>query len=200
MKLVGLLDSPYVRRAAVALHLLGLPFEHQFLSVFRDYQTLHTINPVVKAPTLVLDDGSILMDSTLIIEYAEHLAGRRLRPSDPVLGLRDLRLTGLALAACEKTVQMVYETKMRPLDKQHQPWLDRVREQLQSAYRELEMALDLIGPGVVLTQTGPFSTAIAWRFTHYMMPGQISLTTHRRLTELSEQAEQLPAFQLTPLE
>ena len=60
MKLIGMLDSPYVRRTAISLQLLGVPFEHQSLSVFRTYDEFRRINPVVKAPTLVFGrDGTL---------------------------------------------------------------------------------------------------------------------------------------------
>ncbi|WP_347329100.1 glutathione S-transferase N-terminal domain-containing protein, partial [Ralstonia pseudosolanacearum] len=81
MKLIGMLDSPYVRRTAISLKLLGLPFEHAPVSVFRHFDAFRAINPVVKAPTLVCDDGTVLMDSTLILDYAEALAGRSLMPA-----------------------------------------------------------------------------------------------------------------------
>ena len=58
MKLIGMLDSPYVRRVAISLQLLDLPFEHQSLSVFRTFDEFSRTNPVVKAPTLVCDDGT----------------------------------------------------------------------------------------------------------------------------------------------
>ena len=54
-----------------------LPFEHRSVSVFRGFDEFRRINPVVKAPTLVCDDGTVLMDSGLIIEYAESIAARR---------------------------------------------------------------------------------------------------------------------------
>jgi glutathione S-transferase len=92
MKLVGMLDSPYVRRVAISIQLLGLRFEHQSLSVFRTFSEFQKINPVVKAPTLVCDDGEVLMDSTLILQYAEALAHpRTLMPSD----LRELRMRSI---------------------------------------------------------------------------------------------------------
>ena len=68
MKLIGMLDSPYVRRVAVSLQVMGIEFEHQSLSVFRGYDEFALINPVVKAPTLLFDDGGMLMDSTLILQ------------------------------------------------------------------------------------------------------------------------------------
>ena len=120
MKLIGMLDSPYVRRVAISLQLLGLRFEHHSLSVFRTFPEFQRINPVVKAPTFVCDDGEVLMDSTLILEYAEVLARpRTLMPSDRPELQHDLRLIGLALAACEKSVQIIYERGLRPPEKLH---------------------------------------------------------------------------------
>lgn len=74
MQLIGMLDSPYVRRVAVSLQLLEVPFEHRAISVFGTYEQFRQINPVVKAPSLICDDGSVLMDSTLILDYAQSLA------------------------------------------------------------------------------------------------------------------------------
>ena len=127
MQLIGMLDSPYVRRTAISLHLLGVPFEHRPVSVFSTFDQFHAINPVVKAPTLVCDDGTVLVDSSLIIDYAETFSGRSLMPSGITERTHALRVTGLALTACEKTVQIVYEHNLRPAEKQHQPWIDRVQ-------------------------------------------------------------------------
>ena len=68
MRLIGMLDSPYVRRVAVSLTFMGLDFSQESVSVFRHYEAFAAINPVVKAPTLVTDAGMVLMDSTLILE------------------------------------------------------------------------------------------------------------------------------------
>eukprot|EP00659_Diplonema_papillatum_P023247 gene23247-35621_t len=154
MKLVGMLDSPYVRRVAISLELYGVAFEHQALSVFSTFDEFSGINPVVKAPTLVLDDGTVLMDSGLILEYLEALApagSRLLPPSAPALA-RDLQVIGLALAACEKTVQIVYEHHLRPAEKLHQPWIDRVTGQLLAAYALLEARVAERDSDLPLTQ------------------------------------------------
>lgn len=159
MQLIGMLDSPYVRRVAISLHHLGISFEHQPLSVFRDFDTFSRINPIVKAPTLVTDDGTVLVDSTLILQYIDGISDNRLMPRTA----SDIRLTGIALMACDKTVQIVYERTLRPSDKQHQPWLDRVTQQLYAAYEALEtstgrLALQPLGQTAI-------TTAVAWRFT-----------------------------------
>ncbi len=98
MKLIGMLDSPYVRRVAISFQLLDIPFEHQSLSVFRTFDQFSKINPVVKAPTLVCDDGEVLMDSTLILEYGEAIAsnGRSLMPRGRAERQHALHTIGLA--------------------------------------------------------------------------------------------------------
>ena len=87
MKLIGMLDSPYVRRVAISLNWLGIPFEHQALSVFSTYEQFRAINPVVKAPTLVCNDGSVMMDSTAILQYVEALF-----PSEKVLAAQSVAM------------------------------------------------------------------------------------------------------------
>ena len=210
MRLIGMLDSPYVRRVAISLTLMDLKFTHEALSVFRNWDDFAAINPVVKAPTAVTDDGTVLMDSGLILEYAERLApaDRRLTPGAPADHARAQRIVGLALAACEKTVQLVYERNLRPAEKQHQPWVDRVRGQLRAAYRLLEAEVAaprgdwLFGPRPLQAD---ISAAVAWRFTQHaqsekIAPDEIVPAHHPALAALSTRAEALPAFVATPLE
>jgi len=202
MQLIGMLDSPYVRRVAVSLQLLGLPFEHRSVSVFSTFEQFRRINPVVKAPTLVCDDGEVLMDSTLILEYAEGLAaaGKSLVPTAAAERQHALRLIGLALAACEKSVQIVYERNLRPVEKQHEPWVARVTGQLLAAYAALESEL-LRQPLAVTRETinqAGVTTAVAWHFTQAMLPEVVSAANYPVLRDFSARAEQLPEFLAAP--
>ena len=204
MQLVGMLDSPYVRRAAIGLKLLGIPFEHRPVSVFSTFDQFQALNPVVKAPSLILDDGQVLMDSTLILDYAERLAQppAAVFPSDLAERARAVRLTGLALAASEKTVQIVYERKLRPAEKLHQPWLDRVRGQLLAAYAGLEKELQahpLHGAGQALGHDG-VAIAVSWHFTQMMVPDVVPAADYPALQAFSSHCEQLPVFKETPAE
>ncbi|MEO7335495.1 MAG: glutathione S-transferase [Caldimonas sp.] len=198
MQLIGMLDSPYVRRVAISLRLLGLPFEHRSISVFRAFDEFRKINPVVKAPTLVCDDGEVLMDSTLILDLAEALAasGRSLMPARVADRQHALRLIGLALAACEKGVQIVYERSLRPPEKQHAPWIERVRGQLLAACDSLEAELarhPLVADEKTIDQAG-ITCAVAWRFLAAMLPEVIGAKRHPALAAHSMRAERLPAF------
>jgi glutathione S-transferase len=201
MKLIGMLDSPYVRRVAISLQHLGLRFEHQSLSVFRTFSEFQRINPVVKAPTFVCDDGEALMDSTLILAYAEAVARpRSLMPSDLQQLQRELRVIGLALAACEKSVQIVYERGLRPPEKQHEPWVARVTGQLLAAYRELEQEVDrhpFSMIGAAIGQAG-ITTAVAWHFTRQTLPDVVPAADFPLLADFSTKAETLPAFRAAP--
>jgi glutathione S-transferase len=200
MRLIGMLDSPYVRRTAIALRLLGLPFAHESISVFRGFEAFREINPVVKAPTLVCDDGVVLMDSTLIIDYAETLAGRSLMPAGLPARQRELRALGLALAASEKVVQNVYEHNLRPTEKQHDPWLARVDGQRDSAFAllEAETARRQLPANEAALGQADLTTVVVWTFTQAMLPGVVDPARHPALQALAEAVETFPAFQALP--
>ncbi|MGU9858476.1 glutathione S-transferase family protein [Pseudomonas sp. LF245] len=198
MKLVGMLDSPYVRRVAISLDLYGVQFEHQSLSVFSTFDEFSQINPVVKAPTLVLDDGTVLMDSSLILDYLETLApaDKKLLPQAPAARARDLQVLGLALAACEKSVQIVYEHNLRPAEKLHAPWLDRISGQLLAAYGLLDK---LVAGDDTLNQAS-ITAAVAWSFSQYTVASVVKAEAFPNLQRLAERLEQHPAFKKYPIE
>lgn len=203
MKLIGMLDSPYVRRVAISAQCLGIPLEHQSVSVFRHFEQFQQINPVVKAPTLVLDNGDVLIDSTLIIDYLEALAGpgKSLMPVDLEQRLRALRLIGLALAACEKSVQLYYERNLRPAAIQFEPWVERVEGQLSAAYSALERELEKqpLNTDGSLAQEG-ITLAVAWSFTNLVVPDQVKPGQFPRIAAFTAYAEGLEVFLKTPME
>ena len=195
MLLIGMLDSPFVRRVAINMQLLGIDYEHQSLSVYSTYPQFKAINPLVKAPTLVCDDGVQLVDSTLIIDYLETLAGRSLMPSKPMARRRALRLLGLAFTACEKIGQTVQERELRPGDKQYAPWAGRLREQLMAAMTALESE---VKEDEAFDQAG-LMAAITWSFTQVHVPDMIAPGDFPTLAALAARAEKTPAFIATPL-
>jgi glutathione S-transferase len=200
MQLIGMLDSPYVRRTAISLRLLNITFEHRAISVFRTFEQFRDINPVVKAPTLICDDGTVLMDSTLIIDHAESVAGRSLMPTDRGERLHALRVVGLGLAACEKAIQIVYERTLRPPEKQHEPWATRVQTQLVAAVAALDGEQEnnrLICDQRAINQAG-ITTAVAWRFIQMMLPNLVAASDYPMLAAHSAEAEGLPVFKAAP--
>jgi glutathione S-transferase len=206
MQLIGYLDSPFVRRVAVTMQFLGVEYQHRELSIFRDYEEFRTINPMVKVPTLVLDDGQVLGDSTLIIDYLEsHIAGRSLMPANKEGYLVALRHIGTALVAMEKVAQLVYETSQRPEDLQYGPWIKRLEQQLEGAAGIMESTVSACanspGPWLLgddLTQAD-ISIAIAWRFMMNTERVNLQPKDYPALVAFSARAETLPEFMACPL-
>lgn len=201
MRLIGMLDSPYVRRVAVSLEILGIPFEHESVSVFSTYTQFRGINPVVKAPTLVCDDGEVLMDSSLILQFIEAAHGKAdvLWARDPHTLQHEVRAVGLALAACEKAAQYIYERNLRPAEFQYDPWLERVQQQLHAAcagmeaqFQEHPELLDADSSQAIIT------SAIAWQFIQSMLAALVPAREHPRLAALSARMEALPEFRKYP--
>src|SRR5262245_46710811 len=75
MILVGQYDSPFVRRVAISLKVLGFPYEHDTRSVFGDFDSMRQTNPLGRIPSLVLDDGEVLIDSAAILDHLDEVVG-----------------------------------------------------------------------------------------------------------------------------
>ena len=203
LQLVGMLDSPFVRRVAISMRFLEVEYENNPLSIFRTYDEFRQLNPLVKVPTLICDDGEMLVDSTLIIDYIETLAGKSLMPAEPVERRVTLQRVGTSLIAMEKVAQRIYELKVRPEEFQYAPWLDRLDEQLTSAIDAMESSVAALESewmlGENLTQAD-ISTAVAWRFINYAAPTVAERAERPGLRAFSERAEKLPEFAACPLE
>jgi len=143
MILVGQYDSPFVRRVAISLHLLELPFTRNPISVFADADEMRAINPLGRIPSLVLDDGEVVVDSAAILDHLDEQVGpaRALIPASGAARRHALRLIAIASGAIDKAGAIVYERTLRPPEKQHAPWQERCRVQLASALAALEAAV-----------------------------------------------------------
>jgi glutathione S-transferase len=205
MQLIGMLDSPYVRRVAIAFLRLQLPFEHRPLSLFRHIEEFSAINPLLKAPTLVADDGTVLMESSLIIEYGVSLApsyAQRLTPGTPAKRLKSLRLNGLAQAVSEKAVQAHYERQLRPSEKLHKPWFDRVTGQLSAGLEALEREAAAAPSWLVEDELtlADISVAVAFGFTQLYVGDLVPAARYRALDAFWRRAETLHEFRAAPSE
>lgn len=200
MLLVGMLDSPYVRRAAITGTLLGLEFEHRSVSVFRHMPEFRKINPLIKAPSLVADDGTVLSESLLIIQHFEDVAGRSLRPTDKAVRVRDLSLTGIGVVAADKAVSVEYERK-RPEEKRYDNWQERILAQLHTALDLLDQAAERgeIGAGPEL-RPGDIAAAIAWGFCRFVIPEFVEEKRWPALASQAAACEALPVFKAWPID
>src|SRR5438874_5473880 len=125
MFLIGQYDSPFVRRVAIALRFYGLAFEHRPWSTFGDADKIAPYNPLRRVPTLVLDDGEALIESTVILDHLDELVGPS-RAMLPVAGpprRKALRICALATGLGDKAVSLVYERVLH--ERPSQVWMQR---------------------------------------------------------------------------
>lgn len=138
MILIGQYDSPFVRRVGIALRLYDMPFEHRPWSVFGDAEKIRPLNPLVRVPTLVLDDGMVLLDSHIMLDYLDGLVppDRAMFPRDEPARHHALRIATLATGLGEKAVSLFYEKRLHT--EISASWAGRCRMQIDSVLAALE--------------------------------------------------------------
>jgi glutathione S-transferase len=196
MILVGQYDSPYVRRVAVSLRVLGLDYEHDTRSVFADFDAMRATNPLGRIPSLVLDDGLVLIDSAAILDWLDQSVGpgRALLPPAGAGRSRALKRIALATGAIDKIGAATYERLIRPSALRWPEWVERCRTQGAGAIAAL--AAEPWPPGKTLDQA-EITTACMIRYVQMADPDLVAPGRHPSLDALSERCEALSAFQAT---
>jgi glutathione S-transferase len=142
------------------------------------------------------------MDSSVILDYLAGVDPRiaALSPSKAPERLAALRATGLALMVMEKSVQRHYERILRPAEKQHGPWVDRVLGQLSAGLSALDA--ELPGSGWIGGELGlaDITVACAFGFTHAVLADVVELSPYPNLGAFCARSEALPAFRAAPPE
>lgn len=138
MNLIGQYDSPFVRRVALALRFYGLPFEHTPWSTFGDAEKIALYNPLMRVPTLVLDEGEVLIESTAILDYLDEISGpsRALIPDCGHVRREVLHICALATGLADKAVSLLYERVLR--GEESKRWVERCRSQIAGVLAVLE--------------------------------------------------------------
>jgi glutathione S-transferase len=138
MILIGQYDSPFVRRVAIALRLYAIAYEHRPWSTFGDADRIAHFNPLRRVPTLVLDDGEVLIDSAAILDCLDEVVGPAkalIAPSGPARR-QALKICALATGLADKAVSLVYERVLhQPVSQQ---WVDRCVSQIAGVLDALE--------------------------------------------------------------
>ncbi|MGO4715943.1 glutathione S-transferase family protein [Bradyrhizobium sp. 2TAF24] len=197
MILIGQYDSPFVRRVAIALRLYGLSFEHRPWSTFGDADKIAPFNPLRRVPTLVLDDGEVLIESAAILDYLDELAGpgRAMLPEHGAPRRQALRVCALATGLGDKAVALVYE---RVLHKERSElWLARCRTQIAAVLDVLEKdRAGRVSPWWFGPRVGHADIAVgcALRFTREAHPGVVDVAHWPALAAHATACEALPEF------
>jgi glutathione S-transferase len=198
MILIGQFDSPFVRRVAIAMQFYGLPYEHRPWSTFADADKFVSFNPLRRVPTLVLDDGEVLIDSFVILDWLDECMGpdRALIASHGPERRAALKVCAFATGLADKAVSMLYE---RVLHKEiSQVWIDRCRVQIADVLDVLNTsragrsALYWFGHRI---NHADIAVTCAVRFTREAHPGLFDPTRWPALEAHANHCEALDPFQ-----
>lgn len=197
MFLIGQYDSPFVRRVAIALRLYGLAFEHKPWSTFGDADQIAPYNPLRRVPTLVLDDGEALIESTIILDYLDELVGpeKAMLPRSGAERRKHLRICALASGLGDKAVSLLYERVLRK--EQLALWVERCQAQIADVLRVLETERATVTtPYWLGGRIGHTDVAVACivRFTREAHPPLFDASRYPALAAHAERCEALPPF------
>ena len=200
MKLIASYTSPYARKVRVALAEKKIEYDFVEESPWAAQTTVPTYNPLGKVPVLVLDDGTTLFDSRVIVEYLDTVSPvSRLIPEPNRQRIVVKRWEALADGICDAAVALVLERK-RPARQQNKDWLDRHQRKIDLGLKELAdelgdkawcngdaYSLADIATGCALAYLDLRHAAIDWRAAY---PNLVKLT--ERLAKRASFAETVP--------
>ncbi len=198
--LYGKYLSPYVRRVAVSLNVLGFSFEHRNISAISDRKEREAVNPVGRVPALRLASGEILIDSNAILDHFDELAGPKyaLIPKAGDSRRTALRRLAIATGAIDRSMTANAERRRKAPDPIR---IDRLIKQCQNGFQALELELeqrDMFDKNR-LSQVD-ITTAIGYRFVNHIFPGSLLPDQIPSIAELSHQCEAIEAFKISDIE
>src|SRR5215467_1851197 len=189
--------SPFVRKIRIAANILGLEgrITVQPADTADPKDTVREQNPLGKIPALVLDDGMVLFDSRVILEYLDHLAGSgRIIPAEPKARFAALRLQALADGIMDASILRVYESRWRDPAKHEPKWVEHQAGKVTRALAALEAA----PPTRAATPTvGQITVACALGYQDFRFQGTWRRDHPHLVKYLEEFAAAVPAFAAT---
>lgn len=187
--------SPYVRKVTTVAHELGLISQIELLPatphpVDRD-AAIVAKNPLGKVPTLLTEDGDVLFDSRVIVEYLLSLVPGQtlLQASGPARWLH-LRQQALADGLLDAALLIRYENSVRPEAIRSEPWLKGQYEKIASALGGIEADADHLDPAVTL---GSIATDCALGFLDFRFPDLDWRSTHPKVAAWFSAFDNLPS-------
>ena len=130
--------SPFGRKVKLALGILDLEKD---VTIEKADPTdandsLRQQNPLGKIPALIIEDGTVLYDSPVILDYLDHRAGGgKIVPKDTNARLKALTLQALCDGILDAGILLVYEGRWRPAEKHEQKWIDHQTGKVTRAHR-----------------------------------------------------------------
>ena len=199
MILLGRDLSPFVRRTATVLNLLGVNYERRIVSTADDAEEIRQHNPLGRVPALIIDSEA-LVDSAAIIDYALELADpeHKLLAAAGVARRRTLQLSALATGAMEKGVASAYEVAQRPAELVHAPYREKLQQQALAGLAALDQQTPANGWfGGTAPDLADVNAVVAFDFLNIVAADAVQSLAEGALAQLSARANEQVAFAST---
>jgi glutathione S-transferase len=195
MKLIASLTSPYARKVRIVLAEKKIECQLVEAAPWAAVNPVTEFNPLGKVPVLVLDDGTNLFDSRVIVEYLDTVSPvGRLIPEPSRQRITVKRWEALADGICDAAAAIVLEHR-RPAPGQSGEWIDRQRDKVVRSVRELAQELGdkpwCNGEGYSLAD---IATGCALGYLDFRQPEFDWRTDNPNLARLADKLSKRPAF------
>ena len=196
LKLVGYYDSPFVRRTAAVLNILGVDFENVELSVWQQSEKIAPISPLSRVPILQFEDGRILNDSSIIIDHMVRIHGQHmgLFPTEMGEFHRVNNLIGFTMGLTEKLAQLYTETQIREPELVSHKLKARYEEQISATLNFLNNELKPADTHVRHPSVLSITLSVALQFMLNVFKEQWLLADYPKLKLVTEAMEKHPAL------
>jgi glutathione S-transferase len=189
--------SPFVRKIRIAAAILGLEREITLenADTTDPADSVRKQNPLGKIPALVLEDGRVLFDSRVILDYLDHRAGGgRIVPKDADARFAALRLQALADGLMDASILLIYEGRWRPAEKHEPKWVEHQSGKVARALAALEADPPALG---ATPDVGQITLACALGYRDFRFNGTWRKDHPRLVAWLDQFAARVPAFAAT---
>ncbi len=193
-------SSPFVRKVRVAAALLGLDREITLdrADTTDPNDSLRKTNPLGKIPVLIVEDGSAIYDSRVILDYLDERAGGgKIVPRQGAKRLAALRLQALCDGILDASVLTVYEGRFRKPDMHEPKWLDLQAGKVARALAVLEAAPPSLDASQALPDVGQIALACALGYRDFRFGGSWRSDHPLLVAWLDNFAARVPAFAAT---
>jgi len=195
MKLIGSLTSPYVRKARIVLAEKHIGYNFELEMPWNTDTHVPDYNPLGKVPVLVMDDGTSLFDSRVIVEYLDNINPvSRLIPESNRLRIMVKRWEALSDGICDAAAAIFLERR-RPETQQSEEWISRQQSKvtggLEAAAHELADKKWCDGNVYTLAD---IALGCALGYLAFRFPGIEWRTNFPNLADLSDRLEKRTPF------
>jgi glutathione S-transferase len=189
--------SPFGRKVKLAAAILGLDKD---ITVEKAdptdaNDTIRKQNPVGKIPALIIENGTVIYDSPVILEYLDHRAGgNKIIPTEPEARFAALTLEALCDGVLDACILLVYEGRWRPPEMHVQKWTDYQADKVKRALDALEATPPALG---AIPNVGQITLACALGYRDLRFNGTWRNDYPGLVTWLDAFAARVPAFEAT---